>query len=93
MNFKPLNKRVVVRQDDKAAKTASGIILPGVAIDAPSSGVVVAVSMDVDTTSDTHVSVGSTVIFGKFSGVTTTIEGEEYIIVDKVDLLGVTYAK
>lgn len=86
MNFKPLGKRILVERLEEDTKTSSGIIIPDNAKEKPLMGKVVAVSKHVEEAK--CVSVGQTVVFGKFKGSEVKLEGKEYIVLDIEDVLG-----
>jgi chaperonin GroES len=93
MNLKPLHDRIVVEPAAKEEKTAGGIILPDSAKEKPLKGKVLAVgpgkTLDNGTKSPVDVTVGETVLYGKYSGTEVTVEGKEYIILRAEDVLGV----
>lgn len=84
MNFQPLGNRVLVERVEETQTTASGIIIPDNAKEKPSQGNIVAVGNDVE-----GISVGDTVVFGKYSGNEITLEGKEYLIMDADDIFGI----
>ena len=82
--IKPLNNRVLVKRSEKDNTTATGIIIPGTSKDLPSRGIVIGNSVD-----GVVIDEGSEVIFGKYAGVTVEDGAEEYVMIDKVDILGI----
>ncbi len=84
MNFKPLGERLLVERVEEPTTTASGIIIPDNAKEKPSQGKVVAVSSEVE-----EVKVGDVVVFGKYSGSELVVDGNDYLILDIKDALGV----
>jgi chaperonin GroES len=84
MNFQPLGNRVLVERVEDSKTTASGIIIPDNAKEKPSQGKIVAVGGDVEA-----ISVGDTVVFGKYSGNDITLDGSEYLIMDADDIFGI----
>jgi len=84
MNFQPLGNRVLVERVEDSQTTASGIIIPDNAKEKPSQGKIVAIGGDVE-----EISVGDTVVFGKYSGNDITLEGSEYLIMDADDIFGI----
>ncbi|EQB40034.1 molecular chaperone GroES [Sulfurimonas hongkongensis] len=84
MNFQPLGKRVLVKRQDESNTTASGIIIPDNATEKPLQGTVVAISKEVS-----DISVGSVVVFGKFSGNEITLDSQKYIVIDTEDIFGI----
>lgn len=84
MNFQPLGNRVLVERVEDAQTTASGIIIPDNAKEKPSQGKVVAIGGDVEA-----ISVGDTVVFGKYSGNDISIDGSDYLIMEADDIFGI----
>ena len=88
LNIKPLADRVLVEPMAAETKTASGIIIPDNAKEKPQKGKVVAVG---DGTKDEKmtVSVGDTVLYGKYSGTELKLEGQDYLIMRESDILAI----
>ena len=85
VNVKPLHDRVIVKPEEKAEKTAGGIIIPDTAQEKPQRGEVVAVgSGKID--EPLTVKVGDTVLFGKYGGTEIEIEGEKYLLLKESDI-------
>lgn len=84
MTIRPLGKRVVIKRVEAEEKTKSGIVLPGQAQEKPQFAEVIAVSDEVET-----VKVGDQVIFKKYSGSEIKMDGQEVIIMELEDLLGI----
>ena len=93
MNFRPLHDRVVVRRIDEEEKTAGGIIIPDTAKEKPMQGEIVAAGPgkrnDNGDVSPLDVKAGDLVIFGKWSGTEVTIDGQELLIMNESDIMGV----
>ena len=93
MNFRPLHDRVVVKRIDEEEKTAGGIIIPDTAKEKPMQGKVVAVGpgkrSDSGDLSPLDVKAGDTVIFGKWSGTEVTIDGQDLLIMNESDIMGI----
>jgi len=87
MNFTPLGQRVLVKRVEEEAKTASGIIIPDNAKEKPLMGKVVAISSEVE--EDGEIKADDTVVFAKYSGTDITLEGEEYLVLNTDDILGI----
>lgn len=72
MNIRPLHDRVVIRRMEEETKTSGGIVLPGSAAEKPNQGEIVAVGtgkpLDNGEVRAMSVSVGDTVVFGQYSG-------------------------
>ena len=88
VNIKPLADRVVVEPAAAEEKTASGIIIPDTAKEKPQRGTVVAVGAGKKDEPMT-VSVGDTVLYGKYSGTELTLEDKDYMIMRESDILAV----
>jgi len=84
MAFQPLGKRVLIERVEEAKTTASGIIIPDNAKEKPLNGKVIAVSKKIK-----NISVGDTVVFGKYSGSELTLDGTEYLVMEDKDILGI----
>ena len=93
MNFRPLHDRVVVKRIDEEEKTAGGIIIPDTAKEKPMQGKIVAVGPgkrnDSGELSPLDVKAGDTVIFGKWSGTEVTIDGQDLLIMNESDIMGI----
>jgi len=93
MNFRPLHDRVVVKRIDEEEKTAGGIIIPDTAKEKPMQGEIVAVGPgkrnDNGEVSPLDVKAGELVIFGKWSGTEVTIDGQDLLIMNESDIMGV----
>jgi chaperonin GroES len=93
MKIRPLHDRVIVKRLDNERKTASGIVIPDNAAEKPDQGEVVAVGPgkrdDNGKVITLDVKVGDKVLFGKYSGQTVKVEGEELLVMREEDLMGV----
>ncbi len=93
MSFRPLHDRVVVRRVDSEEKTAGGIIIPDTAKEKPSEGVIVSVGPgardESGKVSPLDVKAGDRVLFGKWSGTEVKINGEDLLIMNESDIMGV----
>ena len=88
VNIKPLADRVVVEPAAAEEKTASGIIIPDTAKEKPQRGTVVAVGAGKKDEPMT-VSVGDTVLYGKYSGTELTLDDKDYMTMRESDILAV----
>ena len=93
MNLKPLSDRVVVRRVDSESVTKGGIFIPDAATEKADQGTVLAVgpgnrNKDGELVA-LDVAVNDRVLFGKFSGQTVKIEGEELLILKEEEILAV----
>ena len=93
MGFKPLHDRVAVKRIGEEEKTAGGIIIPDTAQEKPSEGKIVAVgpgSREKDGSfAPMEVKVGDLILFGKWSGTEATIDGQELLIMQESDIMGI----
>ena len=93
MNLRPLADRVIVKRIESDTKTASGIFIPDNAAEKPDQGEVLAVGpgrMDEDGDRiKMDVKVGDRVLFGKYSGQTVKVDGDELLVMKEDDLFAV----
>ena len=93
MSIRPLHDRVVVKRVETEEKTASGIVLPGSAAEKPDVGEVIAVGEGRRNKAGERVAldvkVGDKVIFGKYSGQTVKVDGEELLVMREEDIFGI----
>ncbi len=96
MNLRPLHDRVIVKRLEEERKTASGIVIPDAAAEKPDQGEVVAVGngklLDNGEVRKLEVKVGDRVLFGKYSGQTVKVDGQEVLVMREEDLMGVIEA-
>ncbi len=92
-NLKPLEDRIVVKPGEEEEKTVSGIVIPDTAKEKPQEGEVVA---DGDGARDDKgdrvkpdVKKGDKILFGKYSGQTVKVHGEELLVMREEDIMGV----
>jgi chaperonin GroES len=93
MKLRPLHDRVIVKRIDSETKTASGIVIPDNAAEKPDQGEVLAVGPGRKNEDGKiiplNVSVGDRVLFGKYSGQTVKVEGDELLVMKEDDLFAV----
>jgi chaperonin GroES len=93
MKIRPLHDRVLLKRLDEQRKTASGIVIPDTAAEKPDQGEVKAVGtgkvLESGELRPLDVKVGDKVLFGKYSGQTVKVEGEELLVVREEDIMGV----
>ena len=93
MAFKPLHDRVAVMRLGEEEKTAGGIIIPDTALEKPSEGKIVAVGPGAREKDGSFVPmeviVGDRILFGKWSGTEATIDGQELLIMQESDVMGI----
>jgi chaperonin GroES len=96
MNIRPLHDRVVVRRVEEERMSAGGIVIPDSATEKPDRGEVVAVGngkiLDNGETRGLDLKVGDSVLFGKYSGTTVKVEGEELLVMREDDVIAVIEA-
>ncbi|MDA3863047.1 MAG: co-chaperone GroES [Deltaproteobacteria bacterium] len=85
MNIYPFDERVVIEIKEQEEKKVGGIILPESAKEKPQLGVVSAVGTGEEIKK--MVKKGDKVIFNKFSGTEFSYGGDEFIVLDKDDVL------
>jgi chaperonin GroES len=93
MKFRPLHDRVVVKRITEEDKTKGGIIIPDSAKEKPQEGQVVSVGPggrdEKGQLVPMEVKAGDRVLFGKWSGTETKIDGQEYLIMKESDIMAV----
>jgi chaperonin GroES len=95
MKIRPLHDRIIVKRLEEERKTASGsgIVIPDTAAEKPDQGEVKAVGKgkknDEGKVLPLDVKVGDRVLFGKYSGQTVKVEGEELLVMREEDIMGV----
>ncbi len=93
MKIRPLHDRVIVKRLEEERKTASGIVIPDTAAEKPDQGEIVAVGkgkvLDNGEVRALEVKVGDRVLFGKYSGQTVKVEGQELLVMREEDIMGV----
>jgi chaperonin GroES len=97
MNLRPLHDRVIVKRLDNETKTASGIVIPDNAAEKPDQGEVLAVGkgkvLDDGSVRTLEVKVGDRVLFGKYSGQTVKVDGNELLVMREEDIMAVVEGK
>ena len=93
MKFRPLHDRVVVRRIDEDEMAAGGIIIPDTAKEKPSQGEIIAVGPgarnEKGEITPLDVKKGDLVLFGKWSGTEVSLDGEDLLIMNESDIMGV----
>jgi len=93
MKLRPLHDRVIIKRLDNEHKTASGIVIPENAAEKPDQGEVIAVGNgkvgDDGKVRALAVKVGDRVLFGKYSGQTVKVEGDELLVMREEDIMAV----
>src|ERR1700729_2947203 len=93
MNIRPLYDRIVVKRIEEAETTRSGIVIPDSAKEKPQQGEVTAAGrgkrLDDGQMVALEVKVGDRILFGKYTGSETKLDGTEYIRMSEDDVSGV----
>ena len=93
MKIRPLHDRVIVKRLEEERTTASGIVIPDSAAEKPDTGEVVAIGtgkvLDDGSSKALDVKPGNKVIFGKYSGQTVKVDGDELLVMREEDIMGV----
>ena len=93
MKIRPLHDRVIVKRIEEERKTAGGIVIPDNAAEKPDQGEVLAIGsgkvMDDGKVRPLAVKVGDRVLFGKYSGSSVKMDGDELLVMREEDIMGV----
>ncbi|MBU6305645.1 MAG: co-chaperone GroES [Betaproteobacteria bacterium] len=93
MKLRPLHDRLVIKRLDNERKTASGIVIPDNAAEKPDQGEVLAVGngkiLEDGKVRALDVKVGDKVLFGKYSGQTVKVDGDELLVLREDDVMAV----
>ena len=93
MAVKPLDDRVLIKQNDAEETSAGGIVLPDTAKEKPQRGRVVATGpgklLDTGKRGKMTLKAKDEVYYGKYSGTEVKIDGEDFVIVKESDVLAV----
>jgi chaperonin GroES len=93
MKLRPLHDRVIIKRLDNERKTASGLVIPDNAAEKPDQGEILAVGNgkvgDDGKVRALAVKVGDKVLFGKYSGQTVKVDGDELLVMREEDIMAV----
>lgn len=93
LNIRPLGDKVIVKRVDAEEKTAGGIVIPDSAKEKPKRGIIQAIGngrlLDDGTRSKMQVKKSDEVIFTSYAGTEIKVDGEDYMIMDESDILGI----
>jgi chaperonin GroES len=93
MKLRPLQDRVLIRRVVPESKTPGGIFIPDTAQEKPVEGEVLAVGpgkrSDDGKLRPLDIKTGDRVLFGKWSGAEIKLDGEDLIIMNETDVMGV----
>lgn len=97
MKIRPLHDRVIVKRIEEERKTAGGIVIPDNAAEKPDQGEVLAIGtgkvMEDGKVRPLAVKVGDRVLFGKYSGSSVKMDGDELLVMREEDIMGVVTLK
>ena len=92
-SVRPLGDRILVKRVESETKTKGGIIIPDTAKEKPQEALVVAVGPGAVRTDGSRrellVKAGDRILFGKYSGTEVKIDGQDHLILNESDVLGV----
>jgi chaperonin GroES len=93
MKIRPLHDRVIVKRLEEERKSAGGIVIPDTAAEKPSQGEILYVGPgktdDHGKVIEMGVKPGDKILFGKYSGTTVKIDGEELLVMREEDVMAV----
>ena len=93
MKIRPLHDRVIVKRIEEERRSAGGIVIPDTAAEKPDQGEVLAVGPgkknEDGKVSPVDLKVGDKVLFGKYSGTTVKVEGDELLVMREEDIMAV----
>ena len=93
LNIKPLGDKVILKRVEASDVTKGGIVLPDTAREKPKRGIVQAIGtgrlLDDGSRGEMQVKKNDEVVFTSYAGTEIRVEGEEYLIMDESDILGV----
>ena len=93
MKFRPLHDRILVSRTEEATTTTGGIIIPDTAKEKPMEGIVLETGPGARDDSGKLVPLdvkpGDRILFGKWSGTEVKVDGQELLIMNEADVLGV----
>ncbi len=93
LNIRPLGDKVIVKRVEAESTTAGGIVLPDAAKEKPKRGIIMATGngrlLDDGKRSEMQVKKNDEVIFTSYAGTEIKVDGDEYMIMDESDILGV----
>ena len=96
MKIRPLHDRVIVKREDEERKSPGGIVIPDTAAEKPVRGKIVAVGkgkiLEDGKVRPLDVKKGDKILFGKYSGQTVKVHGEELLVMREEDIMGVVEA-
>ena len=93
MKIRPLHDRVLVKRLEEERKTASGIVIPDTAAEKPDQGEIMAIGkgriLENGKVRPLDIKIGDRILFGKYSGQTVRVKGDELLVMREEDIMGV----
>jgi chaperonin GroES len=93
MNLRPLQDRIIVKRVEEQTMTAGGLYIPETAKEKPQQGEVIAVGNgkrgEDGKVYPIDLKVGDKVLFGKYSGTTVKVDGDELLVMREEDIMAV----
>lgn len=93
LKIRPLGEKVIVKRTEAESRTAGGILLPDSAKEKPKRGRVMAIGtgklLDDGSRSAMQLKVDDEILFTSYSGTEIKYGGDEYLIMDESEVLGV----
>src|SRR6267154_4376812 len=93
MNIRPLYDRLVVKRIEETQSMQGSLHIPDSAKEKPQEGEVFAIGkgkrLEDGTLVPLDVQVGDRILFGKYSGSESRVDGQEYLIMREEDVLGI----
>ena len=93
MKLRPLHDRLIVKRMEEERLSSGGIVIPDSATEKPVRGEVLAVGngkiLDNGEKRALDISVGDTILFGKYAGTEVKVEGEEILVMREEDIMAV----
>ncbi len=91
--IRPLGERLLLQRVEAEGKSAGGILLPESAKEKPKEGIIIALGEGKLLDNGDHaawaISVGDRVLFTSYGGTEVKYGGQEYLIMEERDILGV----
>lgn len=84
--LRPVGKRVVIEPIAAETTTASGLVIPDSARQAPQEAIVISVSSEIE---NPDVKVGDKVIYSIYGGTSISIGSKTYLVMEIADLIAV----
>jgi chaperonin GroES len=84
--LRPVGKRVVIEPIAAETTTASGLVIPDSARQAPQEAIVISVSSEIE---NADVKVGDKVIYSIYGGTSVSMGSRTYLVMEIADLIAV----